>query len=108
MNHTGDGLGGILISSDDWKKVHELETRARAKIDEAKINLWAIKKSLSDDVGRLVKVGSDIKIAVIAGALVGTLHTLAAMSGAVPRSSTDDDDPSRRPRRWRDSHDDSE
>ena len=101
MEHDGDDIGGILISSDDWKKIHDLEARTRAKVDELKINMWAIKKLLAADVGRLSAVGGGIKLALIAGAVVGALNTLAIMSGPISRSRRGAE-PAVRPRRWRD------
>ena len=107
MNRIHDGLAGILITPDDWKKIHDLEDHARGKIDEARTNLWAIKRSLAEDVGRLVKVGAGIKIAVIAGALVGAVNTLVVMNQPAPRPWRNAE-PDDQARGWRDHDDDRE
>jgi hypothetical protein len=80
MSDGNDSLGGILITSSDWKRIREIEAHARTTFDEAKVNVWALKKALSEDVSRLVNVGNGIKMAVIAGAIVGAINTLVVMS----------------------------
>jgi hypothetical protein len=79
MDQKNGELGGILITASDWKKIRELEVQARELFAEATENVWAFKRALSDDVSRLVRTGDGIRLAVIAGAAVGTLHMLALL-----------------------------
>src|SRR4051812_37869613 len=55
-----ESIGGLAISSADWQKIHALEGRVWAKLAEAKVNLWGIKKALGDDLTRLVKAANGI------------------------------------------------
>ena len=74
-----ESIGGLAISSADWQKIHDLERHAWAKLDEAKVNIWAIKQSVSADLGRLVKAAGDIKGAIIASAVVTGFNLLALL-----------------------------
>jgi len=85
MSDSKDGLGGVLITSSDWNRIHEIERHARATFDEARVNVWALRKALSEDVTRLVNAGNGIKVAVIAGAVVGAINTLVVMSAPPAR-----------------------
>jgi hypothetical protein len=102
MKYGDESIGGLAISSSDWKKIHELESRVWARFEEAKANVGDIKTSISDDVSRLVKVGGGIKVALIAGAIIGAVNTLALMNVSPSRPwRNSDDEPGGRPRRWR-------
>ena len=79
MKRADDYLGGLAISAADWDKIHKLEDRVWAKLAEAKINIWAIKESVGDDLGRLVKAARGIKGAIIASAVVTGFNLLALL-----------------------------